>query len=58
MFIDFFQAFDSIHKEKMEQIFLAYGLPKETVTVITKTIKAMVYSVNGNIYQPLRSGRI
>ena len=27
-------AFDSIHRGKMEQILLAYGLPKETVTAI------------------------
>ena len=33
-FIDFFKAFDSIHGEKMEQILLAYGLLKETVTAI------------------------
>ena len=28
-------AFDSIHRGKMEQILLAYGLPKETVAAIT-----------------------
>ena len=27
--------FDSIHRGKMEQILLAYGLPKETVAAIT-----------------------
>ena len=31
----FTKAFDSIHRGKMEQILLAYGLPKETVTAIT-----------------------
>ena len=31
---DFSETFDSIHKGKMEQIFPAYGLPKETVTAI------------------------
>ena len=28
------KAFDSIHRGKMEQIILAYGLPKETVVAI------------------------
>ena len=30
-FVDFTKAFDSIHRGKMEQILLAYGIPKETV---------------------------
>ena len=34
-FVDFTKAFDSIHRRKMEQIQLAYGLPKETVAAIT-----------------------
>ena len=34
LFVDFTMAFDSIHREKMEQILLAYGLPEETVTAI------------------------
>ena len=46
-FVDFSKAFDSIDRGKMEQILLAYGLPKETVIVImmlyTNT-KAMVHS--------------
>ena len=33
-FVDFTKAFDSIHRRKMEQILLAYGLPKETVAAI------------------------
>ena len=28
------EAFNSIHRGKMEQILLAYGLPKETVIAI------------------------
>ena len=36
LFVDFTKAFDSIHKGKMEQIQLPYGLPKETVAAITK----------------------
>ena len=35
LFVDFIKAFDSIHRGKMEQILLAYGLPKETVAAIT-----------------------
>ena len=34
LFVDFNRAFDSIHRGKMEQILLAYGLPKETVAAI------------------------
>ena len=44
-FIDFSKAFDSIYREKMEQILLAYSLPKETVTAIMifyKNTKVMV----------------
>ena len=33
--LDFTKAFDSIHRGKMEQILLPYGLPKETVAAIT-----------------------
>ena len=35
LFVDFTKAFDSIHRGKMEQILLTYGLPKETVAAIT-----------------------
>ena len=34
LFVDFTEVFDSIHRGKMEQILLAYGLPKETVAAI------------------------
>ena len=34
LFVDFSKAFDSIHRGKMEQIFLPYRFPKETVTAI------------------------
>ena len=30
LFVDFSKAFDSIHREKIEQILLAYSLSKET----------------------------
>ena len=32
--VDFTKAFDSIHRGKMEQILLAYSLPKETIAAI------------------------
>ena len=35
IFVDFTKAFDSIPRGKMEQILLAYGIPKETVAAIT-----------------------
>ena len=35
LFVDFTKAFDSFHRGKMEQILLAYSLPKETVEAIT-----------------------
>ena len=34
LFVNFAKVFDSIHRGKMEQILLAYGLPKETVLAI------------------------
>ena len=51
LFVDFTKAFDSIHREKMEQILLAYGLPKETVAAITilyKNSKVKVRSPDGD----------
>ena len=34
LFVDFTKAFDSIQRGKIEQILLAYGLPKETIAAI------------------------
>ena len=34
LFVNLTKAFDSIHRRKMEQILLAYGIPKETVAAI------------------------
>ena len=51
LFVDFTKAFDSIWRGKMEQILLAYGLPKETVTVITilyRNTKVKVRSPDGD----------
>ena len=51
LFGDFTKAFDSIHSGKMEQILLAYGLPKETVAAITilyRNTKVKVHSPDGD----------
>ena len=51
LFVYFTKAFDSIHREKMEQILLAYGLPKETVAAITilyRNTKVTVRSLDGD----------
>ena len=51
LFVDFTKAFDSIHRGKMEQILLAYGLPKETVAAITilyRNTKVKVCSSDGD----------
>ena len=46
LFVDFSKASDFIHWGKMEQMLLAYVLPKETITAIMlcKNMKAMVCS--------------
>ena len=51
LFVDFTKAIDSIHRGKMEQILLAYGLPKETVAAITilyRNTKVKVRSPDGD----------
>ena len=52
LFIDFSKAFDSIHRGKMEQILLAYGLPKETVAAynvyLYRNTKVKVRSPDGD----------
>ena len=50
LFINFANAFNSIHRGKKEQILLAYGLPKETVAAITilyRNTKVKVRSPDG-----------
>ena len=50
-FVDFTKAFDSIHRGKMEQILLAYGLPKETVAavmILYRNTKVKVRSPDGD----------
>ena len=51
IFVVFTKAFDSIHRGKMEQILLAYGIPKETVAAITilyRNTKVKVRSPDGD----------
>ena len=51
LFVDFSKAFDSIHRGKMEQILLAYGLSKETAAAIMmlhKNMKVKVSSPDGD----------
>ena len=51
LFVDFTKTFDSIHREKIEQILLAYGLPKEIVAAITilyRNTKVKVRSPDGD----------
>ena len=46
-----YKAFDSIHRGKIEQILIAYGLPKETVTAIMmlyRNTKVKVRSLDGD----------
>ena len=50
LFVDFTKVFDSIHRGEMEQILLAYGIPKETITAIMilyRNTKVKVRSLDG-----------
>ena len=46
LFVVFTKAFDSIHRGKMEQILLAYGLQKETI--LYRNTKVKVHSPDGD----------
>ena len=51
LIVDFTTVFDSIYREKMEQIQLAYGLTKETVaakTILYRNTKVKVRSPDGD----------
>ena len=52
LFIDFSEAFDSIHRGKMEQILLAHVLPKETynstIKMLYRNTKVKFRSPNGD----------
>ena len=47
LFVDFSKVFGSIHREKMEKVLVAYGIPKEIVAAIMilyRNTKSMVRS--------------
>ena len=51
LFVDFFKAFDIIHRGNMEQILVAHDLPKETIAAIMmlyKNTKVKVRSPDGD----------
>ena len=51
LFVDFSKAFNAIHRGKIKQILLAYGLPKETMAAIMmlyKNTKVKVHSLDGD----------
>ena len=51
LFVEFTKAFDSIHRGKMEEILLTYGVPKEIVAAITilyRNTKVKVRSPDGD----------
>ena len=52
LFVDFSKAFDSIYKGDMEQILLAYGLPKEktiaAIMMLYRNTKVSVRSPDGD----------
>ena len=51
LFVDFTKSFVSIHREKMEEIVLAYGLPKETlaaIVMLNRNTKVKVCSPDGD----------
>ena len=51
LFVDSSKAFDSVHRGKIKQILLTYGLPKETVAAIMmlyENTKVKVCSPNGD----------
>ena len=51
LFVNISKAFDSIHRLKIEQILVVYGLPKETVAAIImlyKNTKVKVRSPDGD----------
>ena len=52
LFVDFSETFDSVHRVKMDQILLAYLLPKEIVIariIFYKNKKEMVHSPDDGI---------
>ena len=60
LFVDFYKAFDSVHRGKMKEILLAYGIPTETVDAIMmlyKNTRAIVRSPDGDTdYFSIKAG--
>ena len=55
LFVNFTKAFYSIQRGKMDQILLAYGLPKETIAAIMmlyRNTKVKVHSPDGDTLAP------
>ena len=51
LFVDFYKAFDSIRSEKIKQILVANGLPRETIAalmVLYKNTKVKARTPNGD----------
>ena len=51
VFVDFSKAFDTIHRGKLAEIMVAYGIPQETVSVIMilyKNSRSMVRPPDGD----------
>ena len=51
LFVDFFKAFDSIHREKMKEILPAYGIPKvavDAIMMLYQNTRSMVPSPDGD----------
>ena len=48
IFVDFTKAFDSIHRGKMEQILLAYGITVAAITILYRNTKVKVRSPDGD----------
>jgi exonuclease III len=51
LFVDFSKAFDTIHRGKLEEIMLAYGIPRETVSAVMmlyRNSRSMVRSPDGD----------
>ena len=51
LFVDFSKAFDSVHRGKIAEILMAYGVPEETIAAIMmlyKNTKSMVRSPDGD----------
>ena len=53
MFVDFSKAFDSVHREKLNEIILAYRIPEETVSAVM-----MIYQNSKSMVRPPGGWRV